>query len=788
MKLSPVVELACQVAGMETTLVERPCIDPEQLLAGMTKLRQLCAGPQVQEAQAQGIDTKALKADLEFVADLLISEGIDPDAVRRELRRRVESTGHKHQKGTVIHRSERCLALFEAAEQTARQMGLPELTVAPLFVAILEEEDSLGRRVLVEHGADVGRLIDKTYEHVYSMLGPLPKGVCRDVTGPMVPSGTPWLDRWGDDWTEKARKGLLGPVIGRREEIVRVLQTLARRPKRHPVLVGRPGTGRTAVLQALAVRAARNKAAEISEAERIVALDASALTGTGPSAEKRLLSLVEECRANPHVLLCVPQLHALIDPRAECAGVFRTALARGDLRCIAVATPQEYARGIESDPVMSRLFEPISVLEPSRSGTLDILTALRPRWEQDERIVVPDEVLSAAVDLSLRFDLTRSLPGKAVEALDQACARMFVPDLTRPVTESDRTSSQRRTPPRPESPRAVTTDVLVQVLSERTGIAPEAIASHAYEAGTSGSYMEKMEAFLKARIAGQDDAIREVCERLATAHGTLGERRGPLGVFLFLGPSGAGKTTLARGLAGFLHRGAEGLARFDMSAYSDAISASRFLGPARDDDGDSREGLLACRLRQMPYLVVLLENIEVSHPSVLAGLLRVFEEGRLDDGDRGDVDTRLAVFILESDVDSPDERGMPHSPVMRQWWSRFPASFPTYIDEQVVFKPLGPQHVGQIIVRRLDQIGKEFTARHQCPVQHLPSAVDWLVAHACGEEHRIQDLERVLHRLVEIPLAALAQSTSLRSCASVTISADGGQLRVEPFSGAVPTV
>jgi ATP-dependent Clp protease ATP-binding subunit ClpC len=791
MRLSPAAELACHAACVETALVKRQFMDPEQLLAGMTKLRQFCSGQPAQEARAQGLDIVALKADLELVADRLANLGIDPDALRRELRQRVEPTGHTHEEGAVIHRSDRSRALFERAEQIALQMNLDELTVAPLFLAILEEEDSLARRVLIEHGAEIDSLIEATYGRVCPKAEVAREHLPANSARPEERAATPWLDRIGDDLTEKARQGLLGPFVGRREEMVKIRQVLARRSTSNPVLVGQPGVGRTAIVQALAAQTARDRAAG-ALGERFITLDGSLLTGPGESAQQRLLNIIEECRANPQVILHVQQLHVALDKRQELAGILRAALARGDLHCLGVATPQEYERGIESDLVMSQLFERVSVTEPDRAQTLSILAAVRPRWEQSRQLVIPDEVLETLVDLSIRFELTRCLPGKAVEILDEACARTLVRDRAEQVV--DDLVPEAHAPLRSGSSRVVTIDSIVRVLSEKTGLPPEVIARHTRRAGPSVSSQPKMEAFLAARVTGQDRPIHNVCQHLMAAYSTIGDSRGPLAVFLFLGPLGAGKTTLARALAAFLRGSEEELARFDMSGYSDEISASRFVGQIRRDDTDPPEGLLARRLRRMPHSVVLLDHIEAAHPCLQVELLRIFREGRLEDGWGRGVDARLATFILESDLDWPESSGTDQddsawlqSPLVKQWWSQFPASFSTYVDEQIVFKALGPQQVKQVITRRLDLISRTFLARHQRPVLYAQSAVDWLTSQACAENRPMADLERMIYRSIEVPLTRLVETQSLQGCTCIAIGADGGHLRVDPYSGPVPT-
>ena len=446
-----------------------------------------------------------------------------------------------------------------------------------------------------------------------------------------MPSATPTLDRFGRDLTALARKGELGPIIGRRREILAVLQALARSSKNNPVLVGEAGVGKTAIVEAIAMRAAEGKDPAVLGGKRIVELSVGALLGGTEyrgAFEERVQGVIAEARAHPEVIVFIDELHALVGAGRvgqgglDAANLLKPPLARGELRCIGATTIEEYRRFVESDPALERRFEKVLVEEPDRDETLEILRGLRPGLERHHGVSLPDETLAAAVDLSVRFEPDRKLPDKAIDLVDKAAARTRLPmlSLLRPT-------GAREGGVAPEAP-PVTPVIVARVLAEKRRL-PLDIVTETLDTGI-GSRLLALEGFLRERVLGQEEAIARVSRRLRLAFASPQGRRGPMAVLLFLGPSGVGKTETARLLAEHLFGSASGMIRIDMSELMEEHSVSKLIGSPPGYVGHEDEGQLTGAIRTKPHALLLLDEVEKAHPRVLDLFLQLFDEGRLD--------------------------------------------------------------------------------------------------------------------------------------------------------------
>ncbi|MBM3883971.1 MAG: ATP-dependent Clp protease ATP-binding subunit, partial [Verrucomicrobia bacterium] len=495
-------------------------------------------------------------------------------------------------------------------------------------------------------------------------------------------------------------------------------------------------------------------------------------------------------------------------------------LARGEVRCIGATTLAEYRRYVESDPALERRFEKVLVPEPSRDETVEILRGLRPKWEEHHRVKITDGALAAAVDLSIRFDCDHQLPDKAIDLADKAGARTQVPMLSMrppPHQEPQRSgdSVERRKFPHPKMAAlcrdaatvqdaqatsvfgTVTEQTIAQVLSEKIGVPLEVITGHLE--GMSQSRLLEMEAFLKQRVIGQDQAVQRVCQRLLLAHAGLQQRRGPLGVFLFLGPTGVGKTELARSLATFLFGSDNDMIRLDMSEFMEEHSAAKLIGSPPGYIGHDEEGQLTGKLRSRPYSVVLLDEIEKAHPRVFDLFLQVFDEGRLTDAKGRTADARHAIFILTSNIGAEKHAGFrladsaeSHSAMLGAVKGRFRAEFINRLDEQIVFRPLGKADVKAILRPMLEEIGRSLREKYEKPLHVTDEAADFIVAQGYSEEFGVRHLRRAVQALVEAPLSRLILSGELKDWPGVEIAVANGQLVLrsgpEPPSAGTPAV
>ncbi|MBU1692412.1 MAG: ATP-dependent Clp protease ATP-binding subunit [Verrucomicrobia bacterium] len=793
MKHGPAINLVWQIAAQEAVAARSQFIEPEHFLAALTKLGQLRGGEAIEKARVEGMDISVLRPEMELVAGVLEDAEIGPDVFRRELRKRLGRGNYKHAEKATIHRSDRSRSLFQNAERIAHEMSASQVSAGHLFLAILEEKDSPGCKFLIEKGANLTSLADKARQAMGRVAekivaGPQPGGE-KEQESP----GTPFLDRFGRDLTKEAAEGKLGPFIGRRKEILRVIQTLARRSKNNPVLVGEAGVGKTAIVEAVAVRASAGKDARILGGKRIVELSMTSLVGGTKCRgefEERLTRIIEECRSHPEVILFIDELHTVIGAgRAEgsmdAANILKPALARGDVRCIGATTIAEYRRYVESDPALERRFEKVLVPEPTRDEALDIVKGLRPKWEEHHGVRITDEAIEAAVDLAIRFDCDHQLPDKAIDLLDKAGAATRVPFLSmRPA--APRAVEPAGEPAKAVGPAGTVTELTVaRILSEKMGLPLEVITGHLE--GMSRSRLLEMESFLKKRVMGQDEAVERLCQRLLMAHAGLTHRRGPLGVFLFLGPTGVGKTELARSVTLFLFGSENDMIRLDMSEFMEEHSVAKLVGSPPGYVGHEEEGQLTGRLRSRPYAVVLLDEIEKAHPRVFDLFLQVFDEGRLTDAKGRTADARNAIFIMTSNITAEKHLGFDQKDtielrgrVLREVKNRFRAEFINRIDEQIVFRPLAMEAVQAILGQMVNDIQQAFLNKYGKPLHLTGKVIEFLAARGYSHEFGVRHLRRTLQELVEVPLSKLVLSGELQNWSGVVVTVKQDQVCLQP--------
>ena len=577
-------------------------------------------------------------------------------------------------------------------------------------------------------------------------------------------SDTHYLDKYGRDLTQLAREGKLGQVIGRRAELLQIIQTLARSSKNNPVLVGEAGVGKTAIVEALAVRAVQGKDSQALGGKRIIELNLCALVGGTKyrgEFEERLTRILQEVQTHAEIILFIDELHTLVgagqvgEGSMDAANLIKPALARGELRCIGATTISEYRRYVEADPALERRFEKIIINEPSRDDAVEILKGLRGKWEEHHRARISDAAIAAAVDLSIRFDADHQLPDKAIDLLDKAGARTKIPMLSMKQGEKDASGAVLG---------EVTELTIARVLSEKIGVPLDVITGQL--GGAEKSRLLELEAFLKKRVIGQDDAIARVCKRLIMARAALAERSGPLAVFLFLGPSGVGKTELARSLAEFLFGSESDMIRLDMSEYMEEHSFSKMIGSPPGYIGHEEEGQLTGKLRTKPHVIVLLDEIEKAHPRIFDLFLQVFDDGRLTDSKGRTADAKNAIFIMTSNLGSNDfsRLGFDHSDAdeeerlksqLREVAKHFRPELINRINEQIIFKSLGQDDVRKILKPMLEEIQRSLEKQYQVTLEIDEQAEIFVAEAGYDPKYGARELRRIVEKLVQIPLSEL---------------------------------
>jgi len=827
--LSPATELAWKIAASEAGSAGHPRIEPAHLLIGLLSLEKA-----LRASEADGGPSPAALAGVRqeraALNEVFAGVALDASELRRALRERA-GRGPGAAAGP-ISRSADCKAAFARAELAA---GAGIVTSLHLLAALLEAPDGAIRDVLADRRVPAESLLRRSralagiehppvqkpgqpspaerivLEAVQAQAAEAarerapaqgddhrPQGPTdRKAGDPEGGSTTPMLDRYSRDLTRFAEQGSLTPLVGRRPELLQVLQTLARSSKNNPVLVGEAGVGKTAIVEGLAVRAAAGKDPAVLAGKRIVELNLGALLGGTEyrgEFEKRLTRILDEARACPGLILFIDEIHTVVGAGkvgsggTDAANILKPALARGELVVIGATTIDEYRRHVESDPALERRFERIEVREPTPEEALEILWGLRRRWEQHHGVGVEDAALEAAVALSVRFDPEHRLPDKAVDLVDKAAARARIPMLSMLSPEA---SAGAALSPGPAGAR-VGPRLVAEVLAEKRHLAIDLVTAELGERG--GARVLEVEGFLRSRLVGQDAAIARIASRLRLAHAGLAERRGPLAVFLLLGPTGVGKTELARLLAEALFGEAGGLARFDLSEYAEEHAVAKLLGAPPGYVGYEEEGLLIERLRRQPHAVVLLDEVEKAHPRLFDVFLQVFDEGRVT-GSQGRVaDARNAVFVLTSNLGgaAPKPRpgfaeGAPDAgeadaerAALEAARAFFRPELLNRIDDVIVLRPLAEAEARQIAERLVRALASTVRERHGVELRVEPPALDGVVAAGYSPAYGAREMRRAVERLVQAPLAELALSGQLARHRAWRLRREGEAVRWRP--------
>jgi ATP-dependent Clp protease ATP-binding subunit ClpC len=630
--------------------------------------------------------------------------------------------------------------------------------------------------------------------------------------GPQRPrrTSTRRLDRHGRDLTAEARAGRLDPVIGRDAEIDQVVEVLARRTKNNPVLVGEPGTGKTAIVEGLAARVAAGRVPVALRDVRVVALDlAGMVAGTKYRGEfeERLTAVIDEITAaGRSLVIFVDELHLVVgagsaqDQAMDAASILKPALARGDLQLVGATTPEDHRRYIERDAALDRRFEVVRVPEPTPEATAEILRGLRPRYEEHHHVRITDAAIDAAVTLSVRYLRDRYLPDKAVDLIDRAAARsgLRVPgdqpdhrveelvrarEVAADAGDSERVALLDRELERlvlENGPRdrQITAREVAEVVADRTGIPVADLTT------SERKRLLELEDHLHRRVVGQHRAVEAVADAVRSARAGLASPDRPSGSFLFLGPTGVGKTELARALAAALFGSDERMVRLDMSEYGDRASATRLIGAPPGYVGHEEAGQLTEPVRRDPYTVVLLDEIEKAHPEVVATLLQVLDAGRLTDSRGRTVDFRHAIVVMTSNLGAEEilaaaAAGRPVESIREQLMfavrRHLRPEFLNRIDDVVLFEALDRAEIREIAEMMLAGTRARLAAQGVELVVD-PEALDRLAELGHRPEYGARPLRRVVAREVERRLARLLLAEELRAGGRARLTVKEGEL------------
>ena len=802
------------LAREEAAALKRPHVGTEHLLLGLAK-------------EPDGIAAQALeRVGITYEKALEVVTGMAEGEQEAEA-------------GANISFTPRTKRVLENALREAMQMGQSYISTEHLLLGIVRE----GEGGAIDAMAKLGVEIDAVRSALNDLVDqPAPVAAGMPFFGGEPHGEKSMLEQFGTDLTAKAKAGKLDPVIGRAAEIERVMQVLSRRQKNNPLLIGEPGVGKTAVVEGLAQLIVADQVPDIISGKRVITLDVSALVAGSKyrgEFEERLKKVIKEVVKDGNIILFIDEMHTIIgagsaEGSIDAAAILKPPLSRGELQVIGATTTEEYRKHLEKDSALARRFQTVNVKEPSEEQALRILDGLRDRYEAHHHVRYSDEALQAAVSMSSRYIQDRFLPDKAIDVLDEAGARMRIRNRTLPdeirkfddelrrvrldkeeaasAQEFERAAQLRDEEKQLEEQRAeaekrfseesdkelanITEAEIADVVSMSTGVP----VSNLTEA--EADKLLRMEDVLHERIIGQEEAVTALSKAIRRSRSGLKDPKRPSGSFIFLGPSGVGKTELSKALAEFLFGTEDALITYDMSEYMEKHSVSRLVGSPPGYVGFDEGGQLTKAVRQRPYSVVLFDEIEKAHPDVFNILLQILEEGRLTDSQGRSVDFRNTVIIMTSNVGArqiaetaplgftPDsQKGLSDkeikSRVMSEMKKLFRPEFLNRLDEIIVFKSLTEEQIAQIVDLMVADLRDRLIAMDMT-INLTPEARALVAKEGTDTTMGARPLRRAIQRLLEDPISEQLLAGTWHAGSVIDVDVKDGELTFTPGTGEIP--
>lgn len=802
------------LAREEAAALKRPHVGTEHLLLGLAK-------------EPDGIAAQALER-----VGITYEKALEVVAGMAEGEQEAEA-------GANISFTPRTKRVLENALREAMQMGQSYISTEHLLLGIVRE----GEGGAIDAMAKLGVEIDAVRSALNDLVDqPTPVAAGMPFFGGEPHGEKSMLEQFGTDLTAKAKAGKLDPVIGRAAEIERVMQVLSRRQKNNPLLIGEPGVGKTAVVEGLAQLIVADQVPDIISAKRVITLDVSALVAGSKyrgEFEERLKKVIKEVVKDGNIILFIDEMHTIIgagsaEGSIDAAAILKPPLSRGELQVIGATTTEEYRKHLEKDSALARRFQTVNVKEPSEEQALRILDGLRDRYEAHHHVRYSDEALQAAVSMSSRYIQDRFLPDKAIDVLDEAGARMRIRNRTLPdeirkfddelrrvrldkeeaasaqeferaaqlrdeekQLEEQRAEAEKRFSEESDKELANITEVeIADVVSMSTGVP----VSNLTEA--EADKLLRMEGVLHERIIGQEEAVTALSKAIRRSRSGLKDPKRPSGSFIFLGPSGVGKTELSKALAEFLFGTEDALITYDMSEYMEKHSVSRLVGSPPGYVGFDEGGQLTKAVRQRPYSVVLFDEIEKAHPDVFNILLQILEEGRLTDSQGRSVDFRNTVIIMTSNVGArqiaetaplgftPDsQKGLSDkeikSRVMSEMKKLFRPEFLNRLDEIIVFKSLTEEQIAQIVDLMVADLRDRLIAMDMT-INLTPEARALVAKEGTDTTMGARPLRRAIQRLLEDPISEQLLAGTWHAGSVIDVDVKDGELTFTPGTGEIP--
>jgi ATP-dependent Clp protease ATP-binding subunit ClpC len=763
-----------------------------------------------------------LKQERGIATQVFQNMGIDVEALKGRVQGVLDDAPQMSQASTQIYATPRIASLMQNAAREAEQFKDDFISVEHLLIALASETSGETANILREFGIEK----EKMYQAVKDIRGG------HRVDDPRAESKYRSLEKYGRDLTELAKKGKLDPVIGREDEIKRVMQILIRRTKNNPVIIGEAGIGKTAIAEGLAEKIATGDIPDSLKNKRLIALDMAALVAGSKfrgEFEERLKAVMDEVRqSNGEVILFIDEMHTVVGAGAaegaiDASNMLKPALARGELRCIGATTLDEYREHIEKDKALERRLQPVFVSEPSIESTIEMLRGLRPRYEAHHKIKIDDSALTAAAQLSQRYISDRFLPDKAIDLIDEAASKIHIDMESKPdnlktldmqikqlMNEEEAAAQQgdykkaaeiraermRLTPEYEKQEaawrkelkidRPVNEEAIAELISKWTGIPVSRMLEGEIEK------LLHMEDRLHERIINQEEAVSAISEAIRRGRAGLKDPKRPVGSFIFLGPTGVGKTELAKSLSQFLFDNEDSMIRIDMSEYQEKHTVSRLVGAPPGYIGYEEAGQLTEAVRRRPFRVILFDEIEKAHPDVFNILLQILEDGRLTDGHGRTVDFRNTVIIMTSNLGTEEfqrqaigfarqekqeqsEYNRMKSSIDAALKRTFRPEFLNRIDDIIIFHPLTEEQLKKIVELLIAEVQKRISDRN-IVLELDDKAKSWILKEGFEPAFGARPLRRAIQRFIENPISNKVLSGEFKDGDRIFISVEGAGL------------
>ena len=750
-------------------------------------------------------------------AEILRELDVSVPSMRARLHELLEQGPKVENESSQIYVAPRAAKALERAKDEAKRLNDDFIGTEHLLVAVVQEDQGDSAKVLTEFKVE----LEKVYQALQGVRG------SHRITDPRAEGRYRSLERYSVDLTQLARDGKLDPVIGRDVEVARAMQTLIRRTKNNPVLIGGAGVGKTAIAEGLAQRIVSGDVPDELEGRRVLALDMGAMVAGSKfrgEFEERLKAVLDEIKeAQGEIILFIDELHTVVGAGAaegaiDASNMMKPALSRGELQAVGATTEAEYRNYIEKDAALERRFQPILVEEPDEETAVEMLHALRPRYEAHHKVSVTDSALEAAARLSKRYITDRLLPDKAVDLIDEAASKIRIDAQSMPgglkekemrlrqLENEEEACAQKGNYERAAELRSERLRLQDQYDSEKAGLSKDGDREMMVDAEDIASLVAswtgipvdrllegeaekllQMEERLHERVIGQDSAIKPVSDAVRRARAGLGDPNRPFGSFIFLGPTGVGKTELARALAQYLFDDEENMVRVDMSEYMEKHTVSRLIGAPPGYVGFDEGGQLTEAVRRRPFRVVLFDEIEKAHPDVFGILLQILEDGRLTDGHGRTVDFRNTLVIMTSNLGTGEAGREPfgfrldanntgdsvrlRSSIEDALKKTFRPEFINRVDEIIIFDPLAPEQLQQIVDLMVGEVETRL-AGHEVSITLTSGAKEWLAKEGYDPVFGARPLRRAVQRYVEDPMSRSILSGEFSKGDHVSVDAD----------------